>query len=355
MGTTITTGTLATGGAIVEASDKKCYAVFVNSTGDLVVYDDVFGSLALGDSDTPATVHGAGAAIALVHACIDGNDLIHIVSSPAVKDDRDVAYATYTISTSTIGTWEQAANYLEGATPWAEIAVDGSNYPYIAYRDTEKVKGNTAGHIYVVDKTGASWSTPEIGDDETAPFSMLWAGFALGPSDTLHIYWVDALGDVRYRTRTSGVWGTPGQYTSSVGHDDVWVSLITVTSGGTVYRVWQEYIGAGNYRVYENDVETRSSPEITYLGEPSATILDGSDRYIFFCENVSNDIYLFRNTGAGWANIGALEVGTYFRVLTTFNYHNPPTCANYLFASSTTVYAGQYDCPIVRRIFITHV
>jgi len=357
MAVNITTGDLTEHGQIVEASDGLCYAIFINSSGDLCVYDDVFGSIALGDSNTPTVVHGSGATIVRVAATIDSADLIHIVSAAEDAYIRDIAYATYNIGTSTIGTWEEAAAYDQVPNTGlhqVEIDIDGSDYPWICYEDAAKVHGSTYHHGMLVEKTSGSWSTPEVVDSPNQ--SSYNVHFAVGTGGESHYIWPVA-SNYDYRTRTAGgSWGTINLYSSVIPDaSELLISCVTVTSGGTVYRYWIRRNTTTDFLLRENNSTIFSSPMVhdTYR-VMSATAVADDTRYAVYIEE-SRDVYVARNTGSGWTSLGSVESGSYSRVWTARNFNNPPTCLNYLFSEGTNVYAGQQYCPTARRIFITHV
>jgi hypothetical protein len=148
MATLIAGGLLGTGGAIFTSSAGDEVAVFINSSGDVVIYSDVGGTPSLEDSDTATTVHSAGA-IDYVHAAMDSSDNIHIIcSSDTNTGTRDVSYALATESAGswTLGSWEAVlAGYTQAVplTPGCAISIDSNDKPHVIYVDHVKQGGAT--------------------------------------------------------------------------------------------------------------------------------------------------------------------------------------------------------------------
>lgn len=347
---TLTAGSLYEGGATCEASDGTVYGVFVNSSGDLVVYDDIMGSPSLGDSDTPTVVHGGGA-IYMVCAVIDSADLIHIVSLVATDQTRDIAYATYNTATSTLGTWEEAQPIAKTPNaPWVAIQVDSNGYPYIGYVDGVKHHGTTYDHMFNTDKSTGSWSSPERCStlaDEIGEVRNY--GFAVGPNDDdMHVHWirVGAFRSVTTRSRISGTWGSEVVQVGSESQGGNYPSwpIISLTNAGTIYNIWIDTtLGAGAFRISENNAATVAVDKAP-LTPISFTLLKDSDyRYAIFIDE-SYDVYLFQNEGS-WSSYGVIETGTFTRVYSGWGYFAPPTCVNYIYTDDAgaggNVYSGQ--------------
>ena len=98
--------------AVMVTSGGTKYAVGIDQTtlNRIEIYKNIDGTPSLAGSAIASTVHGTtGTYIAHVHAAIDSNDDIHVVSAADTADTRDIAYRKFATSTDTwSGSWEQA-------------------------------------------------------------------------------------------------------------------------------------------------------------------------------------------------------------------------------------------------------
>ncbi len=301
--------------------------------GDLCVYKDCGDQPTLVDSATPVEVHGGTpVAIEAVHAAIDANDDIHVVAAAGFDGaTRDVAYAICDLS-SGFGTWEAAATYTDAApdNQGVSISLDSNDKPFVLFVDAVKQTGSTVDNVYVIDKTGASWANlTQIGARATKTDTYDSPHITVRNSDYMEAwYYFRTDGDPAYKTNT-GTWGSESVYTET----SATVGAVLATTGGTVYR----YHADDTEDIEESDADTTYNTDDTYAGV-SAT-LDGTDRYVLYIDT-SDDVHYIYNTGSGWTDGGAIEAGTYLRVIAEWAYNNENQSGeiNYIFDDGTDVF-----------------
>lgn len=336
---------LSKGGAVVETSGGTKYAVFVDNNV-LVVYKDVDGVVSVADSDTAATVHGAGN-IAWCHAAIDSNDDIHIVCQCDSEQTRDVAYAVFDCGTDTLGAWEEAADYdqqepVVQTSHLCQISVDSSDQPHIIYTDNVKISGGKTDQIYYTWNDG-SWNGPEqVNATATKNDHMRQPQLTHCPADDVEALYYDAgYIDVLYRRREIGVgWDTENSY-AEVGLCQIGFGGVTCTTGDAVYR----YHTDDDFDIEENDVDTTYNPHFSVPLVSAA--LDGTTRYVFYVD-FDFDVHLISNDGGGWVDEGALQTGTLEKIIAQYSYlnNNQSGELSYIFDDGTNVYYDSFTLAV---------
>lgn len=360
---TLTTGTLTTGGATCEdpTEPQNVWGIFVNASGNLVVYDDIMGSPSLGDSDTPTTIHGGGT-IAWVCAAIDASGLIHIVSVVSSNETRDIAYTTYNTTTSTLGTWEEAVSWANIPTLWwAAIGVDDGYAPWIGYIDGLKYHGGTYNHMFHTEKTGASWSTPLQSDDEADNVGIVHPfGWALGngtDNQNIDVFWPDPSLNLAYRQWTlAGGWGTTALYgTYNVlltGEVQSWPAITKHSPTGFVWRCYPIDITVDQFKVNQGGSTDNSHPMLPgYMTiAHHNTVHDGYMRSCAYVRDSTNDIKLGKVEFGTWSPqyydfLPDTIAGTFYRVVGGFSGSAPPWDNNILYSDNTNVYSAKLGIP----------
>ena len=350
---------LGEGAAIMKSSGGLYVAVFKNGSNNLVAYTISGGTPTLiGSAQTPTVVHGGGT-VARVFAEIDSNNVVHVISACGSDQTRDIAYNTISNvdSSPAWGTWEEAGPYDQTpSTVWGVyLTIDSNNAPHVLYIDYVSEHGTTYSQMMYVEKTGASWSVGEnISDVANRNYSSPRITIKAG-NNAEALYQGVTTGNVYYKTRTSGTWGSETTQ-SFISGPTIPTGAITVTTGGTVYR-YQADDDVAEFRILENYVYTGFLHE---LGDWQfgAILFNDVDRYIIYCQDTSEDVALLVNTGSGWSSVGILQVGTYEAVIVGWQYNNNNADGDeliYLFGNGATVYFDTYPLGVTRRIFITHV
>jgi len=334
---------LSKGAGIFETSAGTQIAVGRPSDSSyIVVYKNIDGlPEVLLDSASIIAAHGGGSD-SQVHAAIDSNDVIHIVSACTSEQTRDIAYNTISDpdGTPAWGTWEEAVDYTQEAPvePGCDIDVDSNDYPHIVFVDRVKLGGSTQDNVYYSERTGGTWSSPtKIGERATKTDVYRAPYLTLRNSDYIEVfyYFDPSTWDPAYRSNT-GSWGSESTYTEPGSTPGFYRSPIA-TTGGTVYRY---HADNSDTSIKENDADTGYDA----IGPPHGVLVDDSDRYIIF-RDTGDDIHIIYNTGSGWTDGGAIQTGTYNRVVAAWQYnaHNVSDELIYLFDDGTDVFYGSYS------------
>ncbi|KKK48646.1 hypothetical protein LCGC14_3143020, partial [marine sediment metagenome] len=154
-------------------------------------------------------------------ACMDANNKIHIAFSRV-----GLRY----IKGST-GSWAANEVAIAGSSPGdGAIAVDSNDKPYIVYNESDG--------LYMVEKTGASWSGRETIEDTFQ--NARNPGLAMDGSNNLHVTWWDLSSPTKYvlyRKRQSGVWQTQITVTSQDDYNYEGPN-ISIDTSGNIYVVY---------------------------------------------------------------------------------------------------------------------
>lgn len=354
----ISNGDLSRGGAVVETSGGVKLAILYESTTDgIEIWTNLDTSPFRRAINGGTTIHGSAGECGFVHAAIDSNDDIHIVSAHAgTGGTQDIAYAIATAPLYAIGSWEEVVDYsgTSPVVPGVSISLDSSDKPHVLFIDYVAWMGTSNDNVYYTEKTGASWAAVDkIGDRVDKTHSYDSPTITLRNSDYIEaFYYFNAgAGDPAYKAETGSGW--PSESTYAETSATIGFGGVISTTGGTVYR----YHADDAEDIEENDVDTTYNADATG-NRISASMADDSDRYIFYLDS-GDDVHLISNDGGGWTDEGDLQTGTYNYVIAGWSYNNlnNSTSIDYLFSDGANVYWDEFGLVdgAVRRIFITHV
>jgi hypothetical protein len=342
MAVTIGNGDLSLGGAIMTTSMNDKIAVFIDS-GSIEVWKQADSSPTIVDTDLASTVFGGGA-FGYVHAAIDGNDDIHVITSCTSEQTRDVAYVICDLDTG-FGAWEEALDYTDAtpSVPGCSISLDSNDKPHILVVDRVTDTGSTQDNVYYTEKTGASWATPtKIGERTTNTDAYNRPKITLRNSDYIEaLYYFDTDDNPAYRSYT-GSWGSESVYSEATGVN--YPYSVTSTTGGTVYR-YHKSCGGATDEVAENNVSTGYPPSSALVDKGVSAALDGTDRYFFYIQYpTGRDVNLISNTGSGWTDEGDLQTGTCDYVIAEWAYNNENQNGeiSYIFEEGTSIYYDSF-------------
>jgi hypothetical protein len=327
----VSISTLATGGSVMTGSDGTVYMVYVADDGHLCLKKYSGGGWETLGRWRAADVHAAGNSIAWVHAAIDSDDNIHIVSAATTEyDDRDVAYGKYVTGSDTAEYYFDASD--SGPTDATGDWVD----------DAEAFDGITTNQYdnraMVTEVTDVYASLKGTGT--TAPT----ATFAtISQVRVNHKVWKDQL--MQFLTRYSGS-TLNTDYPYGVFAWGGWETLTVPTGGWSWAKAGDLEVEAYNYAAFRQPngyYWYGSKIEVTYSGvlawetianyteqgptHPGVAISIDSNDYphVLFVDNIKqagtarDNVYYIERTGGSWA--GLAQVGT--RVTKTHAHGNP--------------------------------
>lgn len=299
----------AFGGRVMEASTGAVFAVYVDG-GVLEVWDDVESSPTLGDSDTATTIFGAGV-IGYVHACIDSSDLIHLVAACTSQQTRDVAYATYNISTSTIGTWEEVFSYTSAApvNPGCAIGVDSSDIAVVLAVNNDKVHGTNYDRVTYTKRSGGTWDSIELVNDNDQQDGYQPA-ISLADADDVEALFNDEDDtDAAWRRRNAS-WGTQTQISHTAIPQIINDGILNVNE--TFYRYTIQATD-----LFENGVDTTLN--LAGIGAARANpAYAGGERYLAISET-GGALELYKNDGSWTAVEQIIGTGVFVLCENTFD------------------------------------
>ena len=320
---------------IMEASDGTVILVY-SYDGSIRVVKDIDSTPTSVDTETYDSIHGGtGAYVRAWAAAIDSNDDIHVVTSCEDDRDRDTAYAVCDLSTG-FGSWEEVHSWTDqapGTNGSVSISIDANDKPHVIFKDYITVKGSTQQNGFYTNRITGSWSTAEqVGvRPEKADFYDQ-GKISLAPDGDIEAwhYMYDDSEPTRLGTyrRRNGSWGSETQLI-----DTNYTGDLTVTTGGSVYRY-----SCYNQWIYEN---TTWSGDYTALSWKNvvATLIDDSDRYIFFLDT-NNNLRMQKNNGTASVLTSG---GTTRHMRVEWAYHNfQGGRIHYVYESSTSVLYYDY-------------
>lgn len=321
MAVLIGNGYLVYGGSVLESSGGVKLACFCESNTKVVLYSDIDSSPSLEDSDLASTIFSSGDGVTVCKAAIDSSDNVHIiVGGAAPSSSYHYAYciATYTAGSWVFGSWESVWSLSEIvlSNRWCEISLDSNDKPHILIVDAVKMTGATGDNVYYMEKTGASWSTPEqVGVRATKTHEYDQPTLTLRNNDYIEAVYYFAVGSNNPAIRTNdGSWGSESVY-SGGGVPNYYGFGVVSSTGGTVSRVTT----TSSYDIEINDVDTGYNHQSTY--GRLHIVLIGTDLYIFYIDS-NYDVHLLSNTGSGWSDEGYLNAGTFHYAIPNWSYQN---------------------------------
>lgn len=338
-------GSLLYGGAVMQAPPSagsgggSVWAVVRSETGDVVVYQDLGGSLTpvLVAAATPTEIFGSAATtVAWVDAGMDGNGDLHIVCQPGTAlNTRDVAYCVFDTSAGAFGAWEEAAALTGTPTGIARIAVDGDNKPHVVFIE----KPASVALLRYTNKVSGSWLTAE--DVTTAAVNHYAPDLALDVAGDVHVFYSRDSVTATYRKRTAGTWGTEDTSATAIGLPNV------VMATGSP-RLLAPLYGTGARDVYYGtDVDTLADTGLdshdgtATINVASLTALNGVP-VLIYVEATTQVISLAHWNGAAWVDDGALQDwSTFDRVVAEWAYfHEHQTEINFLYGVGSFLYCS---------------
>lgn len=344
MAVQIADGSLDKGGACLEASDGTKLAVIWDglNPGSIEIWSDIDGTPNLEDSDTASVVFGGGS-IAWVHAAIDSGDDIHIIASCTSEQTRDVSYgvATESAGSWTLGSWQQALNYTEASPiyPGCFITIDSNDIPHILAVNRVKQSGSTQDNTYYNNRIGGSWNTPEkVGTRATKTDAYHAPVLAHRNSNILEaLYLFSTTNDPAYKSAPAGGgFGSESTY-SRIVHNDARLSMISLAGTPSYFYV------SDNVNVYRDDTDSGYDANGTYDSVSAGH--DNPYNYIFYIDS-DYDVHLvsYNWVSTDWADEGAIQTGTYVKVITNWSYLNYNTSDEliYIFDDGTDIYYDSF-------------
>ncbi len=166
--------------------------------------------------------------ISNLSACIDSGDTFHLLA------DGDFTTAGLYYWTGTTGSWS-APQSIDGSGSSGDITVTSADLPVCIYNDSGGIKYNT--------RQGGAWGNEETVSTDTDNYPS--NKIAIDSSDDIHVVWnqdsTGGLRDIRYRKRTSTVWGTELGVTDAdtVDLDDYGFPLLSLDTSDTAYVIYQ--------------------------------------------------------------------------------------------------------------------
>jgi len=182
-------------------------------------------------------IHGTGETMFMCTMCIDSSDVIHIFCSASPGGaTRDLAYATYTISTSTLSSWTEIVSYKTAYTSNSlQCAINSNDDIFVMYGYNPK-----NGQVFMVTDESGSWVEYELGSDGK---SYVYQGGGIG---------ID-------------------------GNDDIWFHYRNTTSALSCYRIWDSSASS------LGSEQTQSAPSGTTNYYPIQDVVyNGSNVYFWW-------------------------------------------------------------------------
>ncbi len=334
-------GSLGYGGAVFRTSSGTVVAVVYNtSSGGIAVYKDIDGTASLvGSAQTDVTVHGTGATIAAIDACIDSSDVIHVLS---VADNtgytRDVAYNTLSgiDGTPSWGTWEGVTTLNgEPTYPSCVIDVDSNDYPRAIWTDEYFYKGSYYSGPYYSHDVGSGWITKERVDTTDQHCQAVY-GMAVDTAGDIEVVYES--GNTVYHRRRNGSWGTRSSLTNGTRTVKGSVHI----DGTTVYR----YAQTPGTNAYENDSAVGADPESTGTTQKhtSAGLSSDGERFVIYKDDTDAYLDMVTNSGSGWSSPETLEESTIAQCVCAKGYvlNAGNGVLDYIYSVSDALYYGVY-------------
>lgn len=340
-------GVLSYGGAVLQLSTGTKVAVFYDdgATDGIVAYKDIDGTpTKLGSTQTDATVHGTYRPTSIA-ACVDSNDVVHILSvSYAINTaGRDVAYNTLSgiDGTPSWGTWELVATFVEGAPGTGQVAhieVDSNDYPRAMWCEDYKYKGTGYQQPYYSHDVGAGWITKErvpVAENEGYTGST---GFEVKGDDSVVAVYYYGIVELVRRER-NGTWGS--ETNPSTGGTTLAKNALGITSGGTEY-VYN--YNTSSLSIFENNSDTGYDVEAVGAWLKLSSAVMGTYRWVVFL-NDDDDVVVAFNSGSGWDS-STEQTGTYGVVIAAKglkNNYSDGTIGYIFIDGSGNVYYDEYS------------
>jgi len=356
MAITINAASLDLRGAVVKTSGGVWYAIVPGGTKgtygypEFRIYKNVDTSPSLQSTVTDNDIVGADEEFTAMDAAIDSTDDIHVVVG--LPFATPLYYRVYDTGTdSWLGSWESVGIVVDGLlafTTYGDIRIwiDSNDKPHVLTTMGLKIKGTTYGHPYYSNRTGASWATQEKVSATDIQEHCNMVDMVLDTADDPHVVYSGSSSytettndkDGYYRKRTSGTWGTEDEGVA----DQASAGMAIDVSGTTPWIVFAD----NNDNIYEGaDVDTLSDTGYNVVSTNRQYLLDalyvGTDQYIFYIDT-SADVHYIYNTGSGWTDGGAIETGTYTRLMV----EKPPSSSNeigYIFTDGSNIYFNTLD------------
>lgn len=337
------------GSEIITSSSGYLYAIFGYYDINTAPYYwiEIYKSVNSGASWTRlehvdgSVINGTYGKTIVSDAAIDANGYIHIVVATAFNDTRDVSYRTFNTADDTWqgAGWEQAAAYGNApASPGVAISIDSSNKPHVLFMNSVTNMGASYDRIYYTNKTGASWLTPELVSTGTTSNYLTPSILVRATNIIEATYQLDG-GTAYYRVRTSGSWGSE---TSIANGSAISNSIASNTPN--------RYTATASL-IYENNTSIGANPYSATAVSPTYL---GTTRYVFYIDD-NQDTHLYSNSGAGWVDVGVLDIGTYTGIIAEYAYNaeNQSGQLNYIFSDGTYVYRNAYLLTAARSLTAT--
>lgn len=302
----------------------SAYAVFVNSSGDLAIWEDIDGTPSSLTTQTPTTIFGGGA-IAWLDAAIDSNGDIHVIAAPATDQTRDITYNKYTIG-SGWGTWTEVAAYQESDTPGCSIDIGLSDVVHVAYLIHWKNKGSATYDVRYNNDSGTPWANEATVSTGTDSSLLSCTPYITAMRDLdQQVVGYDNSSNSFYKSATSGTWG-PAYSVSPDGATNYTPTRITMVSD--VVKHYFLAADLGFHTQFIGFIDENIDSSVRYsLNQPTATVTassatDQDSRLAFFVDSSTQDIEYATVSGTTWTYGDVLDSDQNFLHVKTAYHHD---------------------------------
>lgn len=341
------------------------YAVFTSNVGNsLKVYKDLDSTPAAAATDESRnTMHGGlgGNILGTVHAAMDSDDRIHVISRHRQHDSTSAGYPLLvyrvfdTDTDAWVGSWETIEttnDELQQVQGQCWISIDSNDYPHVITTNYIKYHGTPYPQAVYYERTGGSWSSAEQ-ISEVDNVDIFLPRIAHCPADDIEAMYAST--GVTYYKRRNGSWGSESTYARAPTNNSLSQWGIIVDTSDNVYR----YANITT-AIWENNTSIKTINANAYDGVFPAMDPDGGRHFIHDeWSSQSFTEYSWHN-GASWTDEGRIT-DLYFNYATltwAYNNQNWPGYFHFLVwdGDAQELYWGQLPEVVssVRRVFITH-
>jgi hypothetical protein len=235
---------------------------------------------------------------------------IHITTQ---ETNGRVAYHKFNTSTDTWSIKNELATF-----PSAPAAEDAAVSHVVLSDGSVVVLYQNVGNVYYIKRSSTgSWGTA------TSVRTTGTAGVAvLGASDRTHFFYIDtSVDDLFHRSLTSdGTLNAEGTVDSAIGATAThFVGPGATTTGGTIAIPYSDADGKITVATFTSadlptfTVTTGVSDTTNYelnATPITQTLVNGTDLYIIYVDNTTQDVFIDRNTGSGWSTDTNIQTAT---------------------------------------------
>ena len=284
-------------------------------------------------ADNPdATTYGS------MSAAIDSTGVIHIVFVEYISKSDDLEYITFDTGTDQWGTIatinsDLGAESTSVANLYTSIAIDSNDIPHIAYTGVEANAGTVGWVVRYNNRIGGAWNGTGVEvEGQTGNKDCLRPSITIDADDNPYIAYVNeddddvgvATGDANDATSFS-LFDVETDNETTSGQNGV---SVAVDSSGNHYVSYRDesdtfiYINKHNHDAPWTTWQARQTNSNN--GINPSLVVDGVDVYVFYEDDVTNDIVYDKYSGVWgsgtWLGEVVLEAGTFNTVKTKWAF-----------------------------------